>query len=107
MDRSAAALALLLQRRPKESGEELLANAALRALQATRVVEFETVGGERKRVVPQASDRARKVLKALKIKKEAAAGGALRGERNRERPRCSDNSKMKALVNKGKTCHNR
>ena len=37
---------------------------------------------------------------------EAAAGSSLNGERNGERPGCSDNSKMKVLVNKGKTCHN-
>ena len=73
-----AALALLLQRmlerRLKEAGEDLSANAALRALQTIRVVEFETVDGERKRVVTQASERARKVLKALKIKKKPPPG---------------------------------
>ena len=72
-----AALALLqrmLERRLKEVGEDLSANAALRALQTIRVVEFETVDGERKRVVTQASERARKVLKALKIKKKPPPG---------------------------------
>ena len=63
-----------LERRLKEAGVDLAANAALGALQTIRVVDFETVGGERKRVVTNGSERARKVLRALKIKKKPPPG---------------------------------
>lgn len=73
-----AALALLLQRtlerRLKEAGVDLSAKAALGALQTIRVVDFETVEGKRKRVVTNGSERARKVLRALKIKKKPPPG---------------------------------
>lgn len=73
-----AAVALLLQRMLerllKEAGVELSANAALDALQTVRVVDFETVEGERERVFTKGSERARKVLHALRIQKEVSPG---------------------------------
>ena len=69
-----AALALLLQRmlerRLREAGEDLSAHAALRALQTVKLVEFEAVGDGRKRVFTQGSEQARKVLKALNIRRK-------------------------------------
>ena len=57
-----------LERRLKEAGVDLSANAALGALQSIRVVDFETVAGER--VVTNGLERERKVLRARKIKKK-------------------------------------
>lgn len=68
-----ATLALLLQRlldrELKAAGEDLSANAALKALSTVKLVEFETDEGTRKQVVSQGTVRARRILKALKIKR--------------------------------------
>lgn len=74
-----ATLALLLQRmldrRLREAGEDLSANAALRALQTVKLVEFEGEGGERQRLVTAGSAHARQVLRALHLKRQPPPPG--------------------------------
>lgn len=85
-----AALALLLERmldrRLKQAGVDLSANAALGALQTIRVVDFETGDGERKRIVTNGSERARKVLKALKIRRKPPPGAPTEANGTAESP---------------------
>ena len=85
-----AALALLLERmldrRLKEAGVDLSAHAALGALRTIRVVDFETGDGERKRIVTNGSERARKVLKALKIRRKPPPGAPTEANGTAESP---------------------
>ena len=61
----------LLERKLKAAGEDLSANAALKALATIRLVEFESDEGTQKRIVTRGSQQAGQVLKALKLKRSA------------------------------------
>lgn len=50
------------------------------------MVDFKTVAGERKRAVTQGSERARKVLEALNIRRKPLAGARPEEGRMAERP---------------------
>ena len=68
-----ASLALLvhrlLERKLKAAGEDLSANAALKALGTIKLVEFDLGEGVQKLIVTRGSDQAGRVLKALKLKR--------------------------------------
>ena len=78
-----ASLALLvhrlLERKLKAAGEDLSANAALKALGTIKLVEVDLGEGVQKRIVTRGSEQAGRVLKALKLKRTPPPNGKSTG----------------------------